>query len=325
MTPNHTHTAAQAASPCIGIDVSKARLDLYCDTPAESFHVANGHREFPALIERLRALAPTSIVVEASGGYETPLITVLASAGLPVCLVNPKRVRDFAKGLGQIAKTDRLDAQVLARYGRLAQPAHYQLRAHESAELTALLLRRRQLIEMHTAEENRLATAPPPVERDLHEHLRFLEQRLQHSDDELQQRLHQTDLWRRRDEVLQSVPGVGPVTSLTLLALLPELGRLSEKEVAALVGLAPHARESGRWRGARHCAGGRKAVRCVLYMAALTAVRCNPTFKAFYGRLRAAGKPAKVALVAAARKLLVTLNALVRDDQLWRAAATVSP
>ena len=313
-----------ADRPVLGIDVSKAFLDLSCDTSAEAWRVANCQREFPALVERLRALAPERIIVEASGGYETPLVTALLTASLPVCLVNPKRVRDFAKGLGQLAKTDRLDAEVLARFGRLAQPALSQLRGAESAELAALLLRRRQLVEMHTAEANRLEVAPPSVARDLREHLRFLERRLARSDDELQKRLRQTELWRRRDEVLQSVPGVGPVTSLTLLALLPELGRLSHKEVAALVGVAPHARESGRWRGARHCSGGRAEVRSVLYMAALTAVRSNAPLKAFYRRLRAAGKPPKVALIAAARKLLVILNTMVRDDRLWHTEATVS-
>jgi transposase len=313
-----------ADRPCIGIDVSKQDLDLYCDTDATSFRVANCQPEFAALVARLRALAPQRIVLEASGGYETPLVTALATAALPVCLVNPKRVRDFAKGLGQLAKTDRLDARLLARYGRLAEPALYGLREAESLDLTALLARRRQLIEMQTAEENRLAAASPAVAGDLREHLRFLERRITRSDDELRKRLRQTTLWRRRDEVLQSVPGVGPVTSLTLLALLPELGRLSDKEAAAVVGLAPHARESGRWRGARRCSGGRRAVRSVLYMAALSAARCNSTLRTFYQRLRAAGKPPKVALIATARKLLVTLNAMIRDDQLWRAQAAAS-
>jgi transposase len=319
-----TPKAATADPPVVGIDVSKALLDLYCDTGAEALRVANCQTEFAALVERLGELAPARIVVEASGGYETPLVTALATAGLPVCLVNPKRVRDFARGLGQLAKTDRLDAQVLARYGRLAQPALYQLREAEGLDLTALLLRRRQLVEMQTAEENRLGMAPPTVARDLREHLRFLARRIARSDDELRKRLRETQLWRRRDEVLQSVPGVGPVTSLTLLALLPELGRLSHKEVAALVGVAPHARESGRWRGERRCSGGRAGVRSVLYMAALTAARSNATLKAFYRRLRATGKPAKVALIATARKLLVILNAMVRDDTLWREEVTTS-
>lgn len=317
-------TPLAAERPVVGIDVAKAYLDLFCDTSAEAFRVANCQEELPALVERLQRLGPARIVVEASGGYETPLVTALATASLPVCLVNPKRVRDFAKGLGQLAKTDRLDAQVLARFGRLAQPALYQLRDAESAELSALLVRRRQLVEMHTAEENRLGVAPPALKRDLCEHLRFLERRLKRTDDELQRRLQQTELWRRRDAVLQSVPGVGPVTSLTLLTLLPELGRLSNKEVAALVGIAPQARESGRWRGRRHCSGGRRAVRAVLYMAALAAARHNDTLKVFYSRLRAAGKPPKVALIATARKLLVTLNAMVRDDRLWHAQATAS-
>ena len=315
--------APRADRPVLGIDVSQAVLDLYCDSSAEALRVANSQSEFPALIARLRALDPERIVLEASGGYETPLVTALATARLPVCLVNPKRVRDFARGLGQIAKTDRLDARVLARYGRVAEPDLYQLREAESVELTALLLRRRQLVEMHTAEYNRLGVAPQAVARDLREHLDFLERRIRHSDAELRKRLRETEMWRRRDEVLQSVPGVGPVTSLTLLALLPELGRLSRKEVASLVGVAPQARESGRWRGRRSCSGGRSGVRAVLYMAALSAARSNATLKAFYGRLREAGKPAKVALIATARKLLVILNAMVRDDTLWRAQATV--
>ena len=320
MLPNTT----SAERPIIGIDVSKQMLDLYCDTSGKSQRVANCQTEFPALINQMRALSPARIVVEASGGYETALVTALATASLPVCLVNPKRVRDFARGLGQLAKTDRLDALVLARYGRMAEPALYQLREAEAVDLMALLLRRRQLVEMHTAEENRLGVAPQAVEGDLREHLQFLERRIKRSDDELQKRLRQTQLWQRRDQVLRSVPGVGPVTSLTLLALLPELGCLSGKEVAALIGLAPQARESGCWRGRRHCSGGRCGVRSVLYMAALTAARSNSTLKVFYQRLRAAGKPPKVALIATARKLLVILNAMVRNDTLWREQITTS-
>lgn len=316
--------APPSARPAIGLDIAKQTLDLYVETTGEQLRLANHQTEFPALLAKLQALAPEVIVCEASGGYETPLVTALASAGLPVALVNPKRVRDFARGLGQLAKTDRLDAQVLARYGRLAQPARYQLRAAESTELTALLQRRRQLVEMRTAEQNRLASAPAAVARDLREHLRFLERRIQRADDELQKRLRQTELWRRRDEVVQSVPGGGPVLSLTLLTLVPELGRLSAKEVAALIGVAPHARESGRWRGRRRCSGGRAGVRSVLYMATLAATRTNPVFREFYQRLVGAGKPKKVALVACARKLLVTLNAMVRDDTLWQPPPAVA-
>jgi transposase len=304
---------------CVGIDVSKDNLDIFADSSAEAFQVRNQADDIAALVGRLREAAPDYIVVEASGGFEAALVTALATAGLAVCRVSPQRVRSFARAVGELAKTDRLDARLLARYGRDCRPQVSRLSDAETAELEALMQRRRQLIEMHVAESNRLGTAPQVVARQLKEHLRWLEKRIADSDKELRQRLTKTAVWREQDELVRSVPGVGPVMSLTLLASLPELGRLNRKQIAALVGVAPFARDSGKRRGRRHTAGGRRAVRTVLYMATLSAVRYNPVLKRFYERLKAAGKVSKVAVIASARKLLTILNAMVRDRTRWDA------
>ncbi len=309
-----------AAVRCsVGIDVSKDSLDLFIDAPSEQYRVANQADDIAALVKRLRALAPDYVVVEASGGFESAVVTALATGGLPVCRVSPQRVRSFARAVGELAKTDRLDAQLLARYGRDCRPQVSRLSDAETAELEALLQRRRQLVEMHVAEANRLETAPHVVAKQLREHLRWLEKRITDSDKELRQRLERTAVWREQDELVRSVPGVGPVMSLTLLACLPELGRLTRKQVASLVGVAPYARDSGRRRGRRHTAGGRRAVRSVLYMATLSSIRFNPVLKRFYERLKAAGKASKVAVIACARKLLTILNAMVRDKVRWDA------
>jgi transposase len=310
-----------AAVRCsVGIDVAKDSLDIYIDSSAEEYRVANRADDITALVERLRAVAPAYVVVEASGGFESAVVTALATAGLAVCRVSPQRVRSFARALGEMAKTDRLDARLLARYGRDCRPPVSRLSDAETAELEALMQRRRQLIEMHVAESNRLETAPRVVAKQLREHLRWLDKRIADSDKELRQRLARTAVWREQDELVRSVPGVGPVMSLTLLASLPELGRLTRKQIAALVGVAPFARDSGRRRGRRHTAGGRRAVRTVLYMATLSAVRFNPVLRLFYERLKAAGKVSKVALIASARKLLTILNAMVRDKARWDAS-----
>jgi transposase len=309
-----------AAVRCsVGIDVSKDSLDIFIDSSAEEYRAANRAGDITALVERLKEAVPDYIVVEASGGFESALVTALATAGLPVCRVSPQRVRSFARALGELAKTDRLDARLLARYGRDCRPPLSRLSDAETAELEALLQRRRQLIEMHVAESNRLETAPRVVAKQLREHLRWLEKRINDSDKELRQRIARTVVWREQDELVRSVPGVGPVMSLTLLASLPELGRLTRKQIAALVGVAPYARDSGKRRGRRHTVGGRRTVRTVLYMATLSAVRYNPVLKRFYERLKAAGKVSKVALIASARKLLTILNAMVRDKAKWDA------
>jgi transposase len=304
----------------VGIDVSKDSLDIFIDAPAEEYRVANQTDDIAALAERLKASAPDHVVVEASGGFEAGVVTALAARGLPVCRVSPQRVRSFARAIGALAKNDRLDARLLARYGRDCRPQVSRLTDVETAELEALLQRRRQLIEMHVAEQNRLETAPRVVAKQLREHLRWLEKRIADADKELRQRLARTAVWREQDELVQSVPGVGPVMSLTLLASLSELGRLNRKQIAALVGVAPYARDSGRRRGRRHTAGGRRVVRTVLYMATRSAVRFNPVLKQFYERLKSAGKASKVALTACSRKLLTILNAMVRDGTRWDAS-----
>ena len=307
-----------ATTACVGIDVATAHLDIFAEATAQAWVVENHSKHFPALLKRLRALAPARILVEASGGYETPLVVALATAGLPVCLVNPKRVRDFAKGVGSLAKTDQLDAKVLAFFGRVVEPPLYTLETQEQQELAAITQRRRQLLEMLALEQNRLETAPPLIAKNVRQHVAWLEKQVAQSDTDLMHKLQSTEMWRRKDELLQSVPGVGPVLTATCLAFLPELGRLTREQIAALVGLAPYARQSGTSDGKRHISGGRAAVRRVLYMATLAAVRWNAVIKEQYERLRAAGKPAKVALIACARKLLTILNAILRDDVGWQ-------
>jgi transposase len=318
----HMTDTSPAVQSSVGIDVSKDSLDIFIDSSAEEYRIANQATDIAALVEKLKLIAPDYIIVEASGGFETALVSALATGGLPVCRVSPQRVRSFARAIGLLAKTDRLDARLLARYGRECRPPRSRLTDRETAELEALLQRRRQLIEMHVAEKNRLETAPAVVVKQLKEHLRWLEKRITDSDRELRQRLTKTALWREQDEIVQSVPGVGPVMSLTLLACLPELGSLNRKQIAALVGVAPFARDSGRRRSRRHTAGGRSSVRTVLYMATLSAIRFNPVLKQVYQRLRSNGKVSKVAITACARKLLTVLNAMVRDKTRWQAQRT---
>jgi transposase len=302
----------------IGIDVAKAQLEFACRPGRATGVIANDERGITALVARCRALVPTLIVCEATGGYEAPLVAALATAGLPVVVANPRQVRDFAKATGQLAKTDALDAQILALFAERVRPMPRPLPDAAVEALDALLTRRRQLVEMLTAERNRLLVARATVRRDLQQHIRFLERRLRDADDDLHLAVKASPLWRVKDDLLQSVPGVGRVVSLTLLAELPELGRLSHKEIAALVGVAPLNRDSGTLRGKRLVYGGRAPVRAALYMAALVASRYNPVIRTFYRRLRAAGKPAKVALTACMRKLLTILNAIARDGAPWQ-------
>ncbi len=307
----------ESSAVCIGIDVAKHELVIFIDTIEEHLTLSNSKAELDGLIKKLERLNIERIVVEASGGYEALIVSTLAVEGLPVCLVNPKRVRDFAKGLGILAKTDRLDAQVLARFARLTKPMLYTLLSEETRELAAILTRRRQLIEMLVGEKNRTDTASPAVGKSLREHIKWLEKRIERIDDELSKRLAETEMWKRRDEILQSVPGVGPVLSITLLGLLPELGTVSRHQIAALVGVAPMTQESGKWKGKAKIQGGRSDVRSVLYMAAMSAARCNPPISEFYHRLLEQGKLPKVALIACARKLLTMLNAMIRDNKVW--------
>lgn len=308
------------ASPSVfvGIDVAQAELVIALRPTEESWTVGNDEPGIAALLRRLRPLAVTLIVLEATGGYERAVVAALATAGFPLVVANPRHVRDFARGTGQLAKTDQVDAALLALFAERVQPEPRPLPDAATHALEALLARRRQLLDMLTAERNRLAHAVPAVARDLRRHIRWLEQRLGHLDRDLDKQIQQSPVWRTKDDLLQSAPGVGPVVSRTLLGALPELGTLTHKQIAALVGVAPFPRDSGTRRGHRRVAGGRAPVRAALYMGALVASRYNPIIRAFYQRLVAAGKPKKVALTACMHKLLTILNAMVRSNTVWR-------
>lgn len=304
----------------VGIDVSKARLDAYVHPTAELLAMDNrpeGHQE---LLGRLRELKPSLIVLEATGGYEAPITAVLASAGLPVVVVNPRQVRDFAKATGKLAKTDAIDAAIIAHFGEAVKPEVRPIADPAAKKLDALVARRRQLVDMLTAERHRTLQAEDAVKRSLYEHIEWLEKRLGKMDDELLATVRESPVWREKDDLLQSVPGVGKAVSVTLLAELPELGRLNRRQIAALAGVAPFNRDSGTLKGTRHIRGGRKKVRSALYMAALVAMRYNPVISAFYAKLRAAGKKGKVALTACMRKLLVILNTMLKTRTTWQPA-----
>ena len=314
----------EAAHRWIGIDVAKATLDVQVRPTGQAWSVTNDEAGIRTLLEHVRAVAPTLIVLEATGGYELAVTSALAAAALPVVVVNPRHVRDFAKATGRLAKTDRLDAALLARFAEQVQPTARLLATDDQRELDALLTRRRQLIEMLTAEKNRLGQvfvkAGKRVKKSLTAHITYLERELRIADSDLGDLVRRSPVWRERDELLQSAPGVGPVLSLTLLAELPELGTLDRKAIAALVGVAPLNRDSGTLRGKRMIYGGRAPIRATLYMGALVATRHNPVIRAFYQRLPAVGKPKKVALTACMRKLLVILNAMVRQRASWSPA-----
>ena len=307
----------------VGIDVSKKRLDLAVQPSEEKWSAGNDEVGIAACVSRLGELKPSLIVVEATGGLEMALAGALSVAGLPVVIVNPRQVKAFAKALNRFAKTDALDAQLLAQFAEAVKPEPRPLPDEASQQLSDLLTRRKQLVEMRIAEKNRLAAAATKiVKQRITNHLHFLKVELEELDKDLDQRIKESPLWRDKDELLQSVPGVGPAVSRTLLGELPELGTLSGKQIASLVGVAPFNRDSGKTRGVRQIGGGRKRVRSVLYMAAVTAAKHNPVLRRFYLSLRGAGKPAKLALVACLRKLLVILNAMVRDDRAWNPSAT---
>ena len=301
----------------VGIDVAKAALDVAVSPTAERWTLAYTEREVAGLVTRLTALDPALVVLEATGGLEGPLAGALAAAGLPVVVVNPRQVRDFAKATGRLAKTDALDAAVLAHFAAVVRPTPRPLPDAATQSLAALVTRRRQLVEMLTAERNRLGSAPRVLRAEIQAHITWLKRRLGRLDADLHQAIRTSPAWRVQDDLLQSVPGVGPVLAVTLLASLPELGTLNRKAIAALVGVAPLNRDSGTRRGRRMVWGGRAAVRAVLYMGTLVAVRHNPVLRAFYQRLRAVGKLPKVALTACMRKLLTILNAMLKQQTRW--------
>jgi len=306
----------------VGIDVAKAELVITSRAADESltrWTEPNTPAGIEALVARLRGERPKLIVLEATGGYEREPAAGLAAAGLPAVIVNPRQVRAFAKATGQLAKTDRIDADMLALFADRVRPEWRPLDDEATTDLAAVLLRRRQLSDMLTAEKNRLGLARRPVRASLKKHIAYLERELRITETELRQRIEDSPVWRVADDLLQSAPAIGPVTSQTLLAELPELGRLGHKQISALVGVAPMADDSGGKSGKRVIAGGRARVRQVLYMATLAAIRHNPVIRQFYQRLVAAGKPKKVALVACMRKFLSILNAMVRNQTPWSA------
>jgi transposase len=302
----------------VGIDVAKRTVDVAIRPTGVTKTWENREAELSLLAAHLMSLAPSLIVLEATGGYEMDIVSLLASSGLPVVVVNPRQVRDFAKACGILAKTDTIDAQVIARFAEAVRPEVRPLKDEETQRLSALVARRRQLVEMLTAEKNRLNAATRWTKQDITRHIAWLETSLNEVDREMKDLITGSPLWREKETILRSVPGVGPVISCTLLAELPELGTLTGKEIAALVGVAPFNRDSGIFRGKRTIWGGRAHVRAVLYMGALTAIRFNPLIKSFYQRLRHAGKKFKVAITACMRKLLVILNSMLKHRTPWR-------
>jgi transposase len=301
----------------VGIDVSKAHLDLGTCSEDMTLSFSNDEKGIAKLVKYLKGLTPRLIVLESTGGLEVPVATALATVRLPIIVVNPRQVRDFAKATGKLAKTDSIDAKIIARFGEALRPEPRPLKDEEARELAALVTRRRQIVEMLTAERNRLLRAPKRVDKDIKAHIRWLEKRLNDVNTDVEKLIKSSPIWREKDQILQSVPGVGPVLSATLLSGLPELGLLNRRQVAALVGVAPLNRDSGLFRGKRTIWGGRANVRAALYMATLAAVRCNPVIKQFHDRLEQAGKPPKVRLTACMRKLLTILNAIVQKREPW--------
>ena len=302
----------------VGIDVSKATLDVAFGSDGNVVQAANDDSGIAELVVRVAKAVPALVVLEATGGYEWLVAAALAGKGIPVAVVNPRQVRDFAKATGVLAKTDRIDARVLARFAEAIRPEPRPLPSPEAKELEELLSRRRQIVDMLTMEKNRLGIAASErMQRGIKKHITWLEEALRRANDDIDKAVRASPLWREQEDLLRSVPGIGPVTARTLLAELPELGSLNRKQIAALVGVAPLNRDSGTLHGIRTCWGGRANIRQVLYMAALTAVRRNPVIRHAYLAFKARGKKPKVALVACMHKLLTILTAMVRDRRHW--------
>jgi transposase len=315
----------------VGVDVSKDRLDVALRPTGAGWSFPNEQAGIDALVSQLlleEAPLPALVVLEATGGFERPLAAALAATGMPVAVVNPRQARDFARATGRLAKTDRIDAEILARFAEAVRPTVRPIPDEEAQEFAAILVRRRQIVGMLTAEKNRLgATASKALKKRIEAHIRWLEKELERTDNDLDETIEGSVIWRENETLLRGVPGVGPVIARTLLAELPELGggELSPKQLAALVGVAPLNRDSGTLRGRRTVWGGRERVRDALYMGALVATRFNPTIKEFYERLCAGGKPKKVALVACMRKLLLILDAILKNRTPWRSSHALTP
>ena len=302
----------------VGIDVAKQTLDMAIYQSRETMHLTYDEAGIEHIIQRLHTLKPKLIVLEATGGLETRLSTELMAQGLTVAVVKPRQVRDFAKATGQLAKTDRVDALILAHFACAIRPEARPLKDQETRALNDLVGRRRQLMNMRVQEKLRLNTAASEaLQKSLKEHIAWLEQRLSHLDAELIKRLQSSAAWRVKDNLINSIPGIGPLTSVTLLARCPELGALNRRQIASIIGVAPLANDSGKKHGKRIIWGGRADVRSVLYMAALSAMRCNCAIKAFAQRLKQTGKPTKVVIVACMRKLLIIMNTMLKNNTHW--------
>lgn len=301
----------------VGVDVSKENLDVCLLPTGTSRRFSNDESGCVELTRLLVEAAPSRVIFESTGGLEMLAVGMLSAASLPVIIVNPRQIRDFAKACGLLAKTDKLDAKVIALFGQKIEPEIRPLKDEATQELSALISRRRQLVDMLTAEKNRLCAAPKTVRAGITTHIEWREQQISSLDDDISRFIQSSPLWKAKEQILTSVKGIGPVTAATLLAALPELGSVSRHKISALTGLCPYNRDSGKHKGKRSIWGGRAAVRTVLYMATLAAVRFNPLIKAFYDRLRKAGKVHKVAITASMRKLLVILNAMLRDNRRW--------
>ena len=304
--------------------MSKAKLDLAVHPDGRAWSEDNTARGIKAIVGEMKRLKPETIIVEATGGLERMLVAELGVADLPVAVVNPRQVRDFAKATGRLAKTDIIDARVLGQFGEAIRPEIRPLPDEQTRELADKLARRGQLVEMQTAEKNRHQNAPKSTKDGIQKHIDWLEKRIRDLDDDIHRMLRGSPLWRERDDLFQSVPGVGLITSTTLMADLPQLGTLNRKQIASLVGVAPHNCDSGQKRGRRMIWGGRARVRAVLYMAALCGTRFNPVLRSFYRRLVDSGKPKKVALTACMRKLLTILNTMARTGEAWNPAAATA-
>lgn len=301
----------------VGIDVSKKQLDTAVDQEGDFWQSTNDKKGIGMTVAKLKELQPTLIVVESTGGLEIRLLTALYEAKLPFCRVHPGRVREFARSTGLLAKTDRLDARLLARFAEAVKPPVTSLPSEDEQHLSALLTRRRQVVEMLTSEKNRLGTAPESTQERISDHIVWLQEERGELDKEIDKFINQTPIFRQKQEILQSTPGIGVVTSAILIADLPELGQLSRQKVAALVGVAPFNNDSGPRRGRRRVKGGRVAIRSTLYMATLSSIQYNPIIQSFYQRLVKRGKEKMVAIVACMRKLLTILNAMIRDNNVW--------
>ena len=309
----------------IGIDVSKETLEVAVKPLGERITFAQTEDGLTLMVDFIRSCSPRLVVLEATGGLERAAVGILGAKGLPVVVVNPRQVRDFAKAKGILAKTDKIDAWVIADFAEAIRPEIRPLKTEDMQELEALLIRRRQVVQMVTAEKERLYPASRSMKKDIQAHIQWLEKCRDKLEKDLDGRIRKTPLWRAKDEILQSAKGAGPVLSHTLLGKLPELGTLNRKQVAKLVGIAPLNRDSGKFRGRRTVWGGRAEIRSVLYMATVAAIRSNPVIRAFYQRLIKKGKMKKVAITACMRKLLTILNAMVKNHTPWRAVQVKSP